>query len=275
LAPPTEDVPPRQNPSGGAQGVREVAAFFGLTLVLTIPFWAASAASGARLLPGLPAAALAVVCPAIAALLLSWRRGGAAGAWALLRRAGDLSRIKAAAWWLPILLTSPAISVAAFLILRLGGSAAPDPRIAILPAAALFAVFLVSALSEELGWTGFALEPLQARLGWLGAALAIAAVWAVWHVPALIQVHRSATWIGWWSLGTIATRVIMVWLYDRAGRSVFGVAVFHALGNLCWQLFPVHGSWFDPRLNGLLTAAVAVAVVAFGQRAWIGRAGLA
>jgi membrane protease YdiL (CAAX protease family) len=151
-------------------------------------------------------------------------------------------------------------------ILRLAGSGVPDPRFEILPTLVLSAVFLAGALAEELGWTGFALEPLQARLGWLGAALVIGVVWAVWHVPALLQAHRSLAWIGWWTLGTIATRVVMVWLYKGAGGSVFGVAVFHAAGNLCWQLFPVHGSWFDPRLNGLLMAGVGCAVALLGRR---------
>jgi membrane protease YdiL (CAAX protease family) len=246
-----------QDPPEHPLSVRDVLAFFGLTVLLTIPFWAVGAASTARLLPGLPLAALAVVCPALAALILSWRRGGAAGARALLARGLDFARIRTKAWWIPILLISPAVSVAAFAILRFGGSGVPDPQFALLPSVALFAVLLASALCEELGWTAFALAPLQARLGWLRAAAAIGAVWAVWHVPALLQVHRSAAWIGWWVLGTIAMRVIMVWLYNAAGKSVFGVAVFHAASNLCWQIFPIHGSWFDPRVNGLLLCGVA------------------
>jgi len=211
---------------------------------------------GGWLMPGLPLAATAVVCPAAAALALSWRRGGAPAALRRLLRAVDGRRMTAA-WWAPTLLISPAVSVAAYLILRHADVPVPAPQIAVLPALGLVAVFLPGALAEELGWTGFALEPLQARLGWLGAALAIGAVWAVWHVPALLQAHRSAAWIGWWALGTLATRVIMVWLFARGGRSVFGAAVFHAVGNLCWQLFPVRGSWFDPQLNGLLLAILA------------------
>ena len=30
------------------------------------------------------------------------------------------------------------------------------------------------------------------------------------------------------------------------------MTLFHAMINLCWQLFPIHGSYFDPRLNGLI-----------------------
>ena len=56
-------------------------------------------------------------------------------------------------------------------------------------------------------------------------------------------------------------RLVMVWLFNNTGGSVLGAAVFHAISNLCWQLFPVQGSWFDPRIHGLLMATVAVVAV--------------
>ncbi len=57
----------------------------------------------------------------------------------------------------------------------------------------------------------------------------------------------------------------MVWLYHRTGRSVFGVVVFHAVSNVCWQLFPVQGSFFDPRVNTLFLALVAAVVILCGS----------
>jgi uncharacterized protein len=75
-------------------------------------------------------------------------------------------------------------------------------------------------------------------------------------------------WIAWWSLWTVAARVIMVWLYNRTGGSVLAVTLDHASSNVCWQLFPIHGSYFDPRLTGLIT--VAVAVVIFASTAALG-----
>ncbi len=36
-------------------------------------------------------------------------------------------------------------------------------------------------------------------------------------------VHRDPE--PWWSLGTVAARIIMVWLYNNTGKSVFGVAL--------------------------------------------------
>ncbi len=219
------------------------------------------------ILPGLPVAAFSVICPALAAWLLSVKIGGPARGWILLRRAFDGARVNPARWWLPILLISPAVAVAAFVVQRASGSGIPDPNFAVAGSLALAALFLAGALSEELGWSGFALDPLQARWGPLPAGLAVGAAWAVWHYPALLQAHRAWDWIAWWTLGTVSLRLIMVWLYNRTGGSVFGAAVVHAVSNLCWQLFPVQGSWFDPRIHGLLMAAVAAFVIISSSRA--------
>lgn len=251
---------PRVEPAAGVtpQTMKApVLAFFGLTFLLTAPLWALSSAFDLQILPGLPVAAVAVICPAMAAIIICCRRDGWAGVRALLRRAIDGRRVPVV-WWLPILLICPLVAVAAFLTLRLGGSGVPDTEISIPATLALAALFLVSAMGEELGWSGFALDPLQARWGPLGAALVLGGVWAIWHYPALVQAHRPLAWIAWWTLGTVATRIVMVWLYNGANGSVFAAAVVHAVSNLCWQLFPVQGSWFSPRLNGLLMSGVAV-----------------
>jgi uncharacterized protein len=45
------------------------------------------------------------------------------------------------------------------------------------------------------------------------------------------------SWIAWWSLGTVAARVIIVWLYDNTGGSVLAAAVFHDMVNVTYSLF--------------------------------------
>ena len=241
--------------------LRDILAFFGLTFALTIPFWIIGRASDNELMPGLPSAALAVICPAAAALILSWRLTGVAGARALAIRTINLGRVKPKAWWLLILLFSPAANVAAFFISRNLGTEVPNPQLDILPATTLFAIFLMASVTEELGWTGFALDPLQKRVGAIRAALLIGAVWAVWHYPALLQAHRSGGWIAWWTLGTISLRLFMVWLFNRTGGSVFAVVVVHATNNLAWQLFPIQGSWWDPRINGVIMGIIALIII--------------
>lgn len=241
--------------------LRHIPAFFGLTFALTIPFWIISRASGDALMPGLPVAALAVICPATAALILSWRLNGAAGAHALLLRTLDFRRVKPKAWWLLILFFSPAVHIAAFFISRNLGTGIPNPQFNILPAMMLFAIFLIFAVTEEMGWTCFALGPIQTRVGAMPAGLLIGAIWALWHCPALLQAHRSGVWIAWWTLGTISLRLLMVWLFNRTGGSVFAVVMVHATNNLSWQLFPIQGSLWDPRIIGVIMGIIALGVI--------------
>jgi hypothetical protein len=38
----------------------------------------------------------------------------------------------------------------------------------------------------------------------------------------LLQHGRSTGWIAWWSLSTVAHRVLITWIYNNTGRSVLG-----------------------------------------------------
>jgi hypothetical protein len=92
-------------------------------------------------------------------------------------------------------------------------------------------------------------------------------VTATWHFVPLLQVGRSATWIAWWSLAVVAQRILQTWVYNNAGRSVFAAALFHAMVNVSWQLFPNQGSHYDPRITGLIAALMAAVVtVVWGPR---------
>ncbi len=237
--------------------------FLILAFALAIPFWLLGAAVDLNLLPGLPLAALATFCPAAAAVIVARRRHGSASA--LLRRAFDFGRIKSPIWYLLILLLMPGIMTAAFFVQRFSGTNLPIPSVKPFPALILCLALFIAALGEELGWCVFATEPLQRRFGLLGAGLLLGLIWVAYHLIGLAEAHRPVAWIAWWSLGTIALRVIMTWLYDRTGRSVLAVALFHMTINATWQLFPVEGSFYDPRVTSLIIAAVAMAIIALNH----------
>jgi len=235
--------------------------FFILVFVLAVPFWVAGWASGLQLMPGLPIAGLMFVCPGLAALILAFREGGAAAAKALAGRVFDYRRIGSILWLGPALLLEPLAKTLAFFVQRWSGSPVPWPQFALAPTAILCAIFFISASGEELGWSGYATEPLQARWGALRASLILGAVWAAFHYVALLQAHRSVSWIAWWTLGTLAYRVIIVWLYNKTGRSVLAASLFHMTIDVTWQLFPISGSFFDPRVSGLISAALAIVLL--------------
>jgi hypothetical protein len=125
----------------------------------------------------------------------------------------------------------------------------------------------VAALGEELGWSGYAIDPMQNRWNALRASVLLGLVWAAWHIVLLVQADRSPAWIAWQSLTGVASRVLLVWLYNNTGKSVFAAALCHAMQNVSWQLFPNQGSHYDPRVTGLIAAlAAAIVTVVWGPR---------
>ncbi|MGO9934541.1 MAG: type II CAAX prenyl endopeptidase Rce1 family protein [Steroidobacteraceae bacterium] len=242
-------------------------AFFLLTYALAVPFWVFGALSAQQLMPGLPVAALMFVCPGLAASILVTREQGFKAVKSLLARALDYKGVAPKFWYAPLLLLNPAIFILSYFALRALGTPVPAPQILILPTLALCVVFFVSAFGEELGWSGYAVDSMQCRWGALRASLMLGGIWAMFHFVALAQAHRSVEWITWWSLWTVAQRVVMVLLYNGTRKNIFAVILAHASSNVCWQLFPIRGTFFDPRVTGLITALVAMVAIALWKRA--------
>ena len=240
---------------------RSPLAYVVLTFALSLPFWIAGALTNLQLLPAIPVSALGLLCMVGAASILVYRENGRAGVVALLKRSLDFKRVSAMIWYVPIILLMPGIMILSYVAMRLMGVQLPDPQFSVVTTLMLLVVFFIAAVGEELGWSGYAIDPLQDRFGALGGALLLGVVWAVWHVIPLLEAQRSLVFIAWWSLGTVATRVIITWLYNNTGRSVFVAILFHAMINVTWQLFPVNGSYYDPHVTSMITAAVAVVVV--------------
>jgi uncharacterized protein len=236
--------------------------FFVLVFALSIPFWILGSVYPIELLPGLPISALGAFTPALAALILTYKHDRASGTLQLLRRSFDFKRIKNKKWFLIALLLNPAIAVLAYLVIGAVSAPLPMPAPLTLATFPMTVFFFIGALGEEIGWSGYATEPLQQRWGMLPAGLILGAVWAVWHFLPLVQAHRTTAWIAWWTLDTFSLRMILTWLYIRSGKSVFAAAVFHAMINLSWQLFPVNGSFYDPQVFGLITLGCAIIIYA-------------
>jgi membrane protease YdiL (CAAX protease family) len=139
--------------------------YFLLVFVLSVPFWAI----GGNQLPlpmDLPVSALMFVTPLIAASILVYQQAGFKGVKELLKKALDAHKTKNKLWYLPALLLTPLIYFLSFVIMRLTGMPLPDPiQIPWLLAPIFFAAYFVSATCEELGWMGYAVDPLQKRWG--------------------------------------------------------------------------------------------------------------
>jgi hypothetical protein len=231
--------------------------FFALVFALSIPIWLIGSVWPLELLPGLPVSSLMVLCPVIAASILVYREDKTGGVIRLLKRSFDGERVKAEVWYLPAVFLWPGIALLAYGVMRLIRMPLPTPQFQGVATAGMFVTFFIAALGEELGWSGYAIDPMQDRWGALRAGIILGIVWAAWHIIPWLQVGRSPTWIAWQCLVLVSSRVLHVWIYNNAGKSVFITALGHALLNVSWQLFPNQGSHYDPRITGLLTAFTA------------------
>jgi membrane protease YdiL (CAAX protease family) len=235
--------------------------FFLLLFVITIPFWI----FGGNRLPipiKLPVSALAAFNPLIAASILSYQGSGFSGVKELFKKVFDYKKIKNKIWYVPILLLNPLISILAYAIMRFRGLPLPDPiQFPVLIVPVYFVVFFIFAIGEELGWTGYAIDPMQNRWGALKASTLLGLVWAIYHLIPDLQNQQAVDWILWHRLGTVLLRILMVWLYNNTGKSVFSAILFHAMDNLSWALFPNYGSHYDPFVIGILLCITAVIVI--------------
>lgn len=231
--------------------------FFSLIFAFSLPFWVAGAFLTGQLLPGLPVGALMSFCPLAAAVVFVYRENKFRGVTELLHRSFDYIRIPAKVWYVPIVLLMPGVMALSWWLMQWWGTPVPAPRFALIPALFLLLIFFAAALGEELGWSGYILDPLQNRHGPLQAGILLGLVGALWHIVPLLQAHRSLAWIAGWCLYTVAGRVLIVWIYDHTGWSVFAAAIFHALTNVSWQLFPIDGSYFHPGVTGIIMACLA------------------
>lgn len=228
---------------------------------LSVPFWLL----GGRKLPipmNLPASALMWITPPVAASILLRRRQGRGGVSRFLRRAFDGSGIRARPRSLAIAGVVPAIYLASYGIMRLTGLPLPDPvKVPVLLAPVLFLAFLVPATAEELGWSGYALDSLQQRWGAFRASLLVGVVWQVWHIIPQAQAGNAATWIMLHAVYSVALRVLIVWTYNAANRSVLAASLVHTADNVSWSLFPNYGSHLDPLVTSVAAWLVALAII--------------
>jgi uncharacterized protein len=235
--------------------IRSPLRFFVLVFALSIPIW--------LIQPRDWPISASVGAPLIAALILVSREEGGGGVRRLLSGVFNQRRIRKGIWYGPIILLMPVIYLLTYGVMSLMGLPLPDePYFPFLLIPLLIVLFFILAIGEEVGWTGYATDPLQDRWSALTTGIILGLVTALWHFVPLIQMGRTPIWIAWWSLGSISIRILTVWLYNNTGRSLFAGIVFHAMNNLSFALFPNYGSHWDPAVAGVITAIVAV-IVAF------------
>ena len=241
--------------------------FILLLFGLSIPLWVVGAVYNVQLFPRFNLFQLPLGMPAVAALLLIYGESGRTGVTALLKRTYDLRKINSPLWYFPILLIYPSVGFINYWILRLSGNDIPPPQFSLVVLLGYSTVFLLT-YGEELGLTGYLIDPLQQRYSALTSGVVLGIVWAAYHVPSfVISGYYSLEWIVWHAIYIVAGRVLFVWVYDNSGKSLFSMALFHSTFGLFWILWPATGNlqkappYYDPRISAVVVMLYAAAVV--------------
>jgi membrane protease YdiL (CAAX protease family) len=181
-----------------------------LVFVLSIAIWLVG---GTRLpLPvNLPVSALTAFVPMIAASILSFRRQGSEGIKELFQMACDHRKISNKVWYFPIIFLAPFMYLLSLVVMWVMERPLPDPiQIPVLWLPGFIVLYLITGAGKELGWSGYATEPIQNRWGVLGAGFLLGIIWAIWHSIAFMQTGSAVEWVIWQSVKTIAMHMIIV-----------------------------------------------------------------
>lgn len=233
--------------------------FFILTFLISLPFYIF-----AYLVPpemALLAGLTLTLAPISAALILVFRQNRSSGTKRLLKRAFDYKRTPKARWYIPILLLWPIIFSLAFLVLKSIGEPIPDTAFPIVVAPVALLMFFLLALFEEVGWMGYAFDPLEQRWNALTGSLVLGLIWSVWHLPIFIATPESTIWVVGQLVNLILIRILIVWIFNNSGKSVFAAILFHAVYNVCTMVFPVYGSPLGPGLTAVIVLITTIIIV--------------
>ncbi len=180
--------------------------------------------------------------PAVAALVTAGVMAGGRGVRDLLSQVGKL-RVSPL-WYLLALAGPVALNLLPLILALPFGNAFPKFDFAGIRIVLVVLVATFFALGEELGWRGFALPRLQTRFGFLAASLVVGTLWWAWHLPEALSGPGAgispAQTIGPESqdlVFDVAVSIVMTWVYNSTGGSVFLVALFHVGTGLLGAFF--------------------------------------
>lgn len=180
--------------------------------------------------------------PGLSALLLCLWNNGKQGLRYLF--GGVLVRRVHWFYYLFALFSTMVFVLAALFIYKLAGGTGlvyNDIREVYLVIPVFFYVLFLSVAGEEFGWRGFALPRLQTRFSSLFSSIILGLVWGFWHLPLFLipgNFHSEISF-GLFVLQDVALSIVITWLYNRTGRSLLLVFLFHAASNTTIGVLPV------------------------------------
>ena len=139
-------------------------------------------------------------------------------------------------------------------------------------AATLLFLLAFGPLPEEMGWRGYALDPLQVAYGPLTAAMLLGAVHALWHLPLFFiedsfQYRLGVFTPGFWRfmVSVVVISVIISWAFNLTGHSILSAVLLHWAENASGELFDLQEAAQWCRLGLYILLAVALVIITKGR----------
>jgi uncharacterized protein len=239
---------------------KQLIQFFGITFAISWIIWLPGVIFSNFPVSGKALEILGALGPAIAALILVGRSEGKAG----------VKRIAASSFgakcnWRFLLfagLMLLGIHAASRVIYGLVSDNLPNTEMLASPVG-LIPLFIImfllgGGLNEEIGWRGYALDRLQSKYSALVASLLLGVVWIIWHLPVFFLSGTNQSLIPFWlfMIAVIPLGVMMTWVYNNTGKSIFAAAMFHTIGNLSHELFRIMPTESSRSLTGFVILTV-------------------
>jgi membrane protease YdiL (CAAX protease family) len=180
--------------------------------------------------------------PFLAALWVIYRAGGWKNVKEFLKR--GLNVHIPWVWLLVIVVVSLLVSALPLGVHILFGGKPPEESLLFQPwmiVPVFLTYFLTGGGNEEWGWRGYALDRLQSRWSPVVASLVLGVIWGAWHIPLFFiedtgQYHMSLLVF---MLAAPGSSILHTWVYNRTGKNLLAVWLFHAALGTAWEVFPI------------------------------------
>lgn len=116
---------------------------------------------------------------------------------------------------------------------------------------------------------GYAFDPMQQSVGALRAALILGMIWAFWHLPFFVFLMQDLLVLFAQVLTLVGIRVIVAWIFNNTGYSVFAAILIHAVDNTALVTLPEIKAvfpWGSVLHGGLILFTAFVVIFLWGSK---------
>lgn len=96
------------------------------------------------------------------------------------------------------------------------------------------------------------------------SSIILSIFWILWHLPLCFMGDTNQAFIPYWLFvfPVVPLTILITWIYNITGGSIFVVALFHTMGNLSHEIFKVSPTDESPILLGFTILGIVYSLAA-------------